>query len=417
MAKRGRKTKRSYVTPDGQELTGLVQGKDGRFRPAGHASPKWSGTWQEAFHKFKVWQAKQTATGPLEPLDSIATSLGDVEAERQRIRDMIATDPKRAAVYLDYPPLARLADVDGIQPPPLSISLDELGKLYQSKRGLTEEWKRRARLVWREFRAVVKVGTLRDVTSGHIEKYHDDVFARVDRDGHSATYVNHRFGLVKSILNHAMTRGRDQVEIRRVLDCCKMLVPPKSNGKNPQPISPEHFEKLLAVADTKWKAVYLLSLNAALYPSEVADVKKSNIDLDAGTLMMDRGKTGVPRIAVLWPRTIKAIRAYQKDNPHQSESLFVSEVGLPYNANHIGRNFRRRRADAKIPESVEFAQIRDGAETAAIEGGAELTEARMLAGHRTGVSDHYVKRNPRMVANACKAIEAHYFPKKKQVQK
>jgi len=31
-------------------------------------------------------------------------------------------------------------------------------------------------------------------------------------------------------------------------------------------------------------------------------------------------------------------------------------------------------------------------------------------GHRSGISDHYVKRNPKMVAPAAEAIHRHYFP-------
>jgi integrase len=125
---------------------------------------------------------------------------------------------------------------------------------------------------------------------------------------------------------------------------------------------------------------------------------------------MDRGKTGVPRVAVLWHRTLDAIREYQTPAPHQSVSLFVSRSGVPFNANHMGRNFRRRRAEAGLPDSVTFDSIRDGAYTAATRGGAIVDQARMLGGHRvSGVSDYYLKRNPQMAAEACAAIEKAYF--------
>jgi hypothetical protein len=62
-------------------------------------------------------------------------------------------------------------------------------------------------------------------------------------------------------------------------------------------------------------------------------------------------------------------------------------------------------SDAKLLESVEFAHFRNGAETPAIEAGADLTQTRLLAGHRTGISDHYVRRSPTMVADDCAAIE------------
>jgi len=34
---------------------------------------------------------------------------------------------------------------------------------------------------------------------------------------------------------------------------------------------------------------------------------------------------------------------------------------------------------------------------------------RLLGGHRSGIQDHYVQRNPKMVAPACDAVYAHYF--------
>jgi integrase len=151
-------------------------------------------------------------------------------------------------------------------------------------------------------------------------------------------------------------------------------------------------------------------LNCAFYPSEAADVQKSHIDLDAKVLVMDRSKTGVARIAVLWDRTVEAVREHLRAEPNASPYLFVSESGSSYDANHVGRNFRRRRAKAQLPDTVTFDMIRDGAYTAAVKGGASIDQARMLAGQRvSGVTDYYLKRDPRMVADACAAIEKHYF--------
>lgn len=117
---------------------------------------------------------------------------------------------------------------------------------------------------------------------------------------------------------------------------------------------------------------------------------------------------------MLWERTVDAIREYQKDNAHDSEFLFVSYIGAGYVGNHVSRNFRKRRKKAKLPDAIFFEHIRDSAETAAIQGGADITQARLLAGHRCGISDHYIKRNPKMVAEACKLIERHYFPPTKK---
>ena len=52
------------------------------------------------------------------------------------------------------------------------------------------------------------------------------------------------------------------------------------------------------------------TVNPALYPGEVVAVKREHVDLEARTLVMDRGKTGVLRVAVVWRRTVQAIRNY-----------------------------------------------------------------------------------------------------------
>ena len=125
---------------------------------------------------------------------------------------------------------------------------------------------------------------------------------------------------------------------------------------------------------------------------------------------MLRGKTSVPRVACLWPRTVTAIRKYQQANPHQSEYLFVNTNGSPYNANHITRNFRRIRSKAGLPENVTFEQIRDAAVTAAAEAGCELTAVQALAGHRIpGITDAYLMRRPDLTRRACEFIKAAFF--------
>jgi len=59
--------------------------------------------------------------------------------------------------------------------------------------------------------------------------------------------------------------------------------------------------------------------------------------------------------------------------------------------------------------SVEPEDFRDGSQTAAVEGGADPLQADVLPGHKTGMRDRYLKRNPRYVADACKKVEAYYF--------
>ena len=320
-------------------------------------------------------------------------------------RDLIITDPRKASEFFGIPELARLASIPKPEP---SLALAELFELYathspgRSGDGLAERWIYNSRPFWSEFCKLVPVTTVVDVTVDHVIAYGD----RIKAAATSPTYARHRYGLVKSVLNFAITRGKDQEQLQRVLTACKVLKMPRANGTNPKDIDPKDFAKLLAVADVKFKAIYLLSLNAALYPSEVAAVEKSHVNLSKRTLVMDRAKTGLPRVAVLWPETVKAIKAYQTAHPHGSEFVFISSVGKAYTANIVSRNHRKIREKAGV--SAEFAHIRDGAETAAAQ--ISMDQAKLIAGHRvSGMSDAYVRRTPSKVADACEAIRKAYL--------
>ena len=438
MAKRGRKPKH-YVTSWGETVEGLRRRPDGRFMPVGSSNVSFGKDELKAIAKFRKWLYEQQAGDASEPVVRIearsqtplgfvdvqrAIRLDDVYSDRQAgdpveqvlqltetqlgaiVQRFITQDPKRAARLTGIEELARL---DSIKPPEPSLSIDVVGELYFDRPKGTGNWKAKSKRFWNQFTEIVAAQTVRDITADDINRYHDTIYEKYREGGLSPTFVFHRFGTVKTIFSHALNKGRDADELQRVLSLCRMLIPPEKNGLDPQPITPEHFGKLLDVADSMWEAFLLIALNAAMYPSEVAAIRKNEIDLDAATLVMTRAKTRTPRIAVLWSRTIRAIQAYQRQHPHESQHLFVSGNGSPYEAQNVSRRFATLRRKAKLPDSIKFNQIRDGAYTAAIEGGADALRAQLLAGHRTGIKDHYVKRNPTMVADCCLAIEQHYF--------
>ena len=106
--------------------------------------------------------------------------------------------------------------------------------------------------------------------------------------------------------------------------------------------------------------------------------------------------------------------AYLQTAGHKAQSVFITQYGTPYTAQGLRTAFRFLRNKTDVDRGIELAHVRDGAYSAAIEGGASETIAKILAGHKiSGMSDSCIKRNPRMVADACKAIEEHYFRGKK----
>ncbi len=185
---------------------------------------------------------------------------------------------------------------------------------------------------------------------------------------------------------------------------------PDLRNPNPQPISVEDFHKLLDSANTRWRAMLLVALNLCYYPVDVRTLPKSAINFQTGVVILDRAKTGqTTRVGVLWRRTIEALLALQEAEPNDSDYVFISQYRSPYSAHGFRNVFREIRNEAGLAR-VEFQHIRDGAYTAAIERGATEEHAKILAGHEIqGMSDAYIKRRPRMVADACSAIRLQYF--------
>lgn len=183
-----------------------------------------------------------------------------------------------------------------------------------------------------------------------------------------------------------------------------------------RPISPADFAKWYEASDTKHRAILLVMLNASMRPQDLALLPLSAIDLSAGTLVTRRRKQGrVIRCAVLWQRTIEAIRAYQQSQPHDYDRVFVNDNGTPYASGRVVAHMLRKfRTLGGVAETVHAEHIRDGAYTAAISAGVDLMQAKVLAGHRVGIPDDYIARGAHMVADACEAIERHYFGKEKK---
>jgi integrase len=304
--------------------------------------------------------------------------------------------------------IPELARLDRLRPSELSMSLSDVGDLYfvKRKKPLSESTRRDGLRYWNEFCDLLSVNLVSEINGQHIRNYYDTIYDRFN-NGMSPSYVKARFATIKTVLNHALKRQQDVENIQQVLVCCKMLEPPPARSPAPQPIERAHYRKLLEVANTKWRAILLLALNAAFYPIDVCRALSTDIKPDKHGLAEDRPKTGVPRVAWLWDRTLEAVTEYQAEEPHEQESLFVSTTRTPYKrANQVTKYFHKLRQLAKVPATVQFAHLRDGA---ASHSGPDVKQTQMLLGHRIGEIDKYKLRDPSKVKEACEALENHYF--------
>jgi integrase len=173
-------------------------------------------------------------------------------------------------------------------------------------------------------------------------------------------------------------------------------------------MSKENFHKLLNDADPVWRARLLIAMNCCFYIADLRDLKWADLDLEKGTFVAIRGKTRIPRVASLWAETVEAIKTL----PHRGQSphVFTSSHGTNFNRNTMGNHFKALRKKAGLPFTVKFADIRDGSYTAAAQAATDPRWAQVLAGHSSGMQDHYIMRDVAKVKPACDAVYTAYGP-------
>lgn len=446
--KRGRKAK-PYVCPwNGKTIDGLYHCPDGRWRITETGEKFTESDPRLAVLRFHRWQARHRGSEALvklsDPLETTDDHAGAVEAVLRydlgpgehraasddsliltipktadaitlhrglpadaiwaHLRDEIIRRPQYVAQMTGIEQIGYLSDLPKPTPSP---TLNEVGLLYFTKNVLSPNWKRKCEAYWEEFVQFVEVAKLRDLPQEKLTEYYDMVTEAALEDDRKPTYVRQRFTAVKAILRFPLKRGKWGDDCRRVYAFCTVLVKPPSSKPDPQPIDRGDFHTLLNAANNQEKALLLTALNCCMYGGEVAVLDWSEINLVKRTVVTARNKTGVVRVAVLWDRTVEALRClrWEKEGP-----VFVTNATkVKYNYQTVYKTFVKLRKSVGL-DHVQLSHLRDGAYTTACEAeGVESHHAEILAGHQTGQMDRYVKRRPRLVSKACAAIEEAYF--------
>jgi len=435
--------KGNHYEYQGETIVGLRRDKkSGRFFPVGKGSPSFGSDPPNAIHRFRRWVAEQgEQPAPLIPvkmpstIDALDVVVGyagkdepgrpyipatvspglietNVEAirrqERDRLRNLIFSNPAKAATELNCEPLALLANVQDLSPPQPSKRLTELCDTYLDDKTLSRDETTSSRTWWAEFRKITKAKTITDLNRQSFKTYRKTI---KDRQGnHSNAWVRSRFGKIKTIVKHAIVEmGLTEREKLILSDMALLKQPPKPAPK-PVDIPPRQMQAILSKADKFQKALILLALNAAYTNIDCKRLRWDMIDFDNGTIRFDRSKSQsltnqpLPRICCLWKRTIQALKSIK--NGHTN--VFLSSLGKPIDRITIGRHFARCCKAANV-NGATFKHLRKSALTAASNDPSAVPDRQinLLAGHSAGIKEHYVVR--RNVLLACEAIERYYF--------
>jgi integrase len=453
--KRGRKAKH-YVDPEtGKQIFGLGHDeRSGRWRIIGTNTFFREPDPKKAVQRFYLMTRKepplreQVTHGVYLP-DHVGTLLGkilaavaqrdyeEVQSLPRKIRDddtdavvmrMIGEEilrkPKWAAEKSGVEQFGYLLD---LKPPKPLPTLDELEDVWQKHAKCGSVQKKKVLRAWRDFRRGTGISDLRDITPEVVVAYSDELTKRIinRKDGTRGPMTGkqqaHIFGGIRRLLRFAKSRALAIDVIRERLDYLELLQPTDcSTNLDPKPIELEDWMKLHAVADGEELAMILLMLNGCLYIQEVINLQWD--DIKNGCIVTNRRKTGkCIRVCVLWPETIAALAQRKRKGAH----IFNTCAGLPIKVSGAQRRWQRLALKAGLATErianykgvkkrvikchVTASQLRDGAYTAAASANVNSEICRLLGGHRCGIQDHYVRRNPKMVAPACDAVYAHYL--------
>jgi len=295
--------------------------------------------------------------------------------------------------------IEQIAYINDLKPPQPLPTFDDIKKVWNEHFKRSAEQKRRVIHAWNDFVKTARVSGLKDVTPEAVVAYRDAVYAR-NLTGKMQSNI---FTRIRRLLTFARSRAIAVKAISEAVENLKLLIPSETSvSLDPKPIERKDFQKLLESAEGDDKAMILLMLNAALYLQEVIRIKWTEIK--DGCLVTHRMKEGrIVRIAVLWEETRDALKSLKARGEH----LFYAYHGKPIGSKGAELRFRNLRDKAKV--SVTSSQLRDGAATVAAEANVNEPILNLLLGHRSGINDHYVKRNPRMVAPACEAVRNKYL--------
>jgi integrase len=448
MGKVGRRSK-PYRTSWGVEVFGLAHDTDGRWRIVA-TGEKWRDTDErKAVRKFfeltdgaKI-QVTPTPTESARLTDELKTLTDEYDVsknrhEKQRIAEVMSETYRRsvpdeiseAAFWLRVADefsrnpakvakmtgIPALADIDPSALPKPAILLTALIDLYDEKK-ITTKSKYRARREWEKMGRITGAKSLSDLTQEVLVGYRK----QMEEENGAGTRV-WVFGCIKSVISWGLKADRplDAKQIDSALSRCACLrVDDERPHKRPNPISPNNLAILLknAVGDNAyWRPMILVALNCCLSVDEMARLEWADFYLDAEqpyyyTIRNKTRRKGVPRAAMLWPETVKELKAIKRVGPH----VFTSSHGVNFSTQVLCDYFRDFRLNVcGIPDapdeepSLSFQALRDGCFTRAAYGATDERYARVLGGHTSGMRDHYVSRHPEITQSAVDAVREYY---------
>ena len=159
----------------------------------------------------------------------------------------------------------------------------------------------------------------------------------------------------------------------------------------------DEIRRLLDTAPSTLRAMILLGVNCGFGNTDVANLQRSHIDLDAGWIDFPRPKTGIERRCPLWPETIQALQKSiaeirKPKSAADSDCVFLTKRGNRWvkpsskgRTDTVTLEFGKllRKLNINGRRNLGFYSLRHTFRTVA-DGAKDQVAANILMGHADG---------------------------------
>lgn len=320
----------------------------------------------------------------------------------------------------------RIANLDKLKKRD-AIKLTEMGDYYfnwiptdrdqadEDERNKVVKW-------WNDFIRITSNTYLDELSKADIAHYTKTIVVSAKKEGWSKTWISHRFGACRTVLNTFAKSLEDKSLPIRVVEWLKDYPAPasvndQSDNYNPERLTKEMWLELLKLVSSKtktrtqkeWLAIVLFAVNTCSHGVTCRNVTMLN--LQGNELRMRRGKRGkVPKIAILWDETLEAIAEFRHGKMTNSQFLFPTRHGGQYSEGGF-YDYWTKNIRPYLSWQFDFDQLRDTGRYGAETGNASPNAIRMVMGHRIpdGEDDAYLFRHPELAQPVADAIYNYYM--------
>jgi len=219
------------------------------------------------------------------------------------------------------------------------------------------------------------------VTPAHIVEF----IQRAQQQGLAATSINSYLSAVYGCFGYLQEEGylrQNPVQPRRHYLPCPVRLP--------RPMAREDVRRLFALSlSAQERAIFLVALHCGLRVSEVAQLKRTDLDWERHTLRVEQGKARVDRMVYLTEEVEKSLREWLSLRTVYSEYVFCSRQSQKHpdrcvSPKHLNRLLKRALQRAGIaPSKYSFHTLRHTFATELLNAGISLRSLQELLGHKS----------------------------------